>query len=296
MLVRARSIFNTLCMQTEQIRALPGVQAVLEGTVPGKDVVIIAGIHGNEPCGMRAFDEILPTLAIDAGRVTFMLGNPKAIERGVRFIDANLNRLFKPDELIPDTQKSSYEYARSRELMPLLAQADFVLDIHSSGTVGSTPFAICDRQRVSETRILPFPILSYGWDTLEPGGTDDFVTGRGGFGVCVECGYHEDAEAVVRAQASIFAFLAMSGALQLSSESDSGVAQQEIEVLRIHKTATNFTPSRFFSDFEKVSSGMLLGRDGEEEITAPFDGVVIFVRTRLAPGEEAFILGRIVSD
>jgi len=283
-------------MQTEQIRALPGVQAVLEGIRSGNDVVIIAGVHGNETCGIRAFEEILPTLAIDAGRVTFVLGNPKAIERGVRFIDANLNRLFKSDESISDTQKSSYEYARSRELMPLLAQADFVLDVHSSGTVGSTPFAICDKRRVTETRDLPFPILSYGWDTLEPGGTDDFVTGRGGYGVCVECGYHDDAEAIVRARVSMYAFLALSGAIQNPPGGGQGYAQQEIEVLHIHKTATNFTPTRFFSDFERVSSGLLLGRDGEAEITAPFDGVVVFVRTRQAPGEEAFIFGRIASD
>lgn len=279
-------------MESNQIKAISGVQAVLEAERPGKDVVIIAGIHGNETCGMRAFDEILPTLTIDAGRVTFILGNPKAIELGVRFVDVNLNRLFKSDELITDTQKSSYEYARSRELMPLLAQADLVLDIHSSGTVGSTPFAICDRQRVTETRGLPFSVLSYGWDVLEPGGTDDFVTGSGGYGVCIECGFHEDAEAVERACTSIYAFLNMAGAIQYVPDSTTVTAQQEIEVLHIHKTNSDFTPSKFFGDFEPVSSGVVLGIDGEEEVIAPFDGVVIFVRTRQSPDEEAFILGR----
>ena len=282
-------------MESNQIKAIWGVQAVLEGTMPGKDVVIIAGIHGNETCGMRAFDEILPTLTIDAGRVTFIFGNPRAIELGVRFVDVNLNRLFKSDELIPDAQKSSYEYARSRELMPLLAQADLVLDIHSSGTVGSTPFAICDRQRVTETRDLPFSVLSYGWDTLEPGGTDDFVTGSGGYGVCIECGFHDDAEAVERARTSIYAFLNMAGAIQSVPDSTAVTAQQEIEVLHIHKTNCNFTPNKFFGDFEPVSSGMVLGIDGEEEVIAPFDGVVIFVRTRQSSNEEAFILGRISS-
>lgn len=281
-------------MTTENIKKIPGVQMVLEGPLPGRDVLIIAGIHGNEPCGMRAFDEILPTLTIDAGRATFVLGNPKAIELGVRYVDQNLNRLFKPDAMLSDAQKLSYEYARSRELMPLLAEADMVLDIHSSGTVDSTPFAICDRTRIAETCALPFSLLSYGWDVLEPGGTDDFVTGNGGYGVCIECGYHDDVEAVARARTSIYAFLNLAGAIQHVPDCTTVSAQHEIEVLHIHKTNCNFVPNKFFSDFEPVSSGMVIGTDGEDEVKAPFDGVVIFVRSRQSSGEEAFILGRII--
>lgn len=280
-------------MTTEEIRAIPGVQAVLEGTEPGKDIVIVAGIHGNETCGIRAFEQVLPSLSIECGRVTFVLGNLKAIESGMRFVEQNLNRLFKADELLTDAQKSSYEYARSRELLPLLVIADAVLDIHSSGTVGSTPFAICDRSRISDTDFLPFSIVSYGWDALEPGGTDDFVTSQGGVGFCIECGYHEDPEAVGRAVDSIYAFLGIFGAASEVPTVQLPASRRHIEVTRIHKTRENFVSLRHFADFEAVTKGMVIGTDGTEDIAVPSDGVVIFVRERMNPGEEAFIFGRV---
>jgi len=69
-------------------------------------VVITVAIHGNEPCGVLATNELLKEgfFAFAAGgpdsppwpahlkSLTILLGNPQAFQTNVRFIDSNLNR------------------------------------------------------------------------------------------------------------------------------------------------------------------------------------------------------------
>ncbi len=72
----------------------------LTSSVPGPTVVLLAGVHGDEPCGLQAFGRIIPQLKIIRGRVIFELGNVQAIKRGERECDTNLNRMFRSDELL----------------------------------------------------------------------------------------------------------------------------------------------------------------------------------------------------
>ncbi len=281
-------------MTTKEILSVSGVRVVLEGAMPGKDVVIVVGIHGNETCGMQAVENLLPTLnnasEIVSGRVTFVYGNLRAIDAGVRFVEQNLNRLFRIDDELTHDQKASYEYERSRELMPLFKSADALLDIHSSGTKDTVPFVICNEESMELAKTFPFPIVSYGWDNLEPGGTDDFVIRHGKIGLCVECGYHNEPGAIERAEQAIQIFLRAMGCIEFDLVA-LDEAPRIVHVHHIHKTQTNFTPARYFPDFEKVVKGELVGIDGDNQVHAANDGVVIFVRNRQARGEEAFILG-----
>ncbi len=267
--------------------------SVLEGAEPGKNLVIMAGVHGNEPCGVNAFERLLPELVISRGRVTFVLGNPRAIERNVRFTEANLNRLFRPDNELPEAAKATYEYRRSRELLPLLEAADAVLDVHSSGTEDTLPFAICSARSLGTAQQLGFPIVSYGWDAIEPGGTDDYAERFGAEGICIECGYHEDPLTVDRAIDAIRRFLAIQGAYELPT-SDARLPMKTVRVESIYKTTIGFAPTKVFNDFEPVMKGLCIGMDGSVRIKAPDDGLVVFVRERSGPNEEAFIFGRYV--
>mgnify|MGYP000718108240 CR=1 FL=1 len=75
----------------------------------GSTNMILVGVHGNERCGIDAINELLPTLKIVRGRVLIAYGNPKAIAQNMRYTEANLNRLFKSDEMLSEKEKSSYE-------------------------------------------------------------------------------------------------------------------------------------------------------------------------------------------
>src|SRR3989344_287896 len=85
---------------------------------PGNTLVVLAGIHGNEICGVKAFDSMINNLTIESGKVYFIYANLEAIKQNKRFIDYNLNRLFK--RKIPKEAFGSLEAKTAKEIMPYL--------------------------------------------------------------------------------------------------------------------------------------------------------------------------------
>ena len=263
----------------------------LIGQKEGATSIILVGVHGNERCGIKAFEKLLPILEIETGRVLFMYGNPKAIEQNMRSTEANLNRMFKPDNLLSEQEKQSYEYTRSQTLKKYLDQADVLLDIHASFTPESRAFIICEQNAKDIVKHLPFDLLVHGFDNVEPGGTDYYMNSKGKIGVCIECGYLDDPNSENIAQKSILSFLAAQGHI---SEPTKEYSQAEISMYSIYLTETdNFILSKTFRDFEKVTKGQLIGMDGERGVRADRDSIILFAQNRTNAGDEGFLLGTI---
>jgi hypothetical protein len=100
-------------------------------------ILVIGGMHGNEPLGKDVVELFIrqPVEEIDT-----VLANERAIDRDCRFIENDLNRCFPGDPSSPD-----YEAQRASELLSLTKQYDIVLDFHNTycpdndcGFVGST--------------------------------------------------------------------------------------------------------------------------------------------------------------
>ena len=91
----------------------------------GRTVRIVAGQHGNERGPVRA---------LEAYGIDFELGNPKAYEKNVRFIDQDLNASYNVDE-------NTHESARAEEILGCISPDDVVLDFHTTSAKGP-PFAI----------------------------------------------------------------------------------------------------------------------------------------------------------
>jgi succinylglutamate desuccinylase len=64
----------------------------------GLDLLLSAGIHGNETAPIELLDRLLHDIARGdlkpRARVLFLFGNPEAIRRGERFVEQDVNRLF----------------------------------------------------------------------------------------------------------------------------------------------------------------------------------------------------------
>ncbi|WP_299261217.1 succinylglutamate desuccinylase [uncultured Kushneria sp.] len=110
--------------------ALPGVSVVeyAPGVIalwpqassePPGATIISAGIHGDETAPIELFGELLA--ALDAGQLhvgapaLLILGNRRAIAKGQRYLDTNLNRLFRRETLLQDDNR--FECLRALELM-----------------------------------------------------------------------------------------------------------------------------------------------------------------------------------
>ncbi len=82
----------------------------------GLDLLLSAGIHGNETAPIELLDELLQRIASGAlqprARILFMLGNPAAMRTGERYIEQDLNRLFSGRH----EESSGCEALRANEL------------------------------------------------------------------------------------------------------------------------------------------------------------------------------------
>jgi len=71
----------------------------IQGAAEGPLLVLFAGIHGNEPAGIRAIDGLAEELIARSeeflGTLYVITGNQRALELGVRYIDTDLNRLWE---------------------------------------------------------------------------------------------------------------------------------------------------------------------------------------------------------
>jgi len=85
----------------------------------------VTAVHGNE---------IMPTLALASIGESQVIANPRALARGVRFAELDLNASF-------GMSGSTYEEKRARVLSEIIDKDKLVIDFHSFA-VESEPFAI----------------------------------------------------------------------------------------------------------------------------------------------------------
>ncbi len=69
-----------------------------EGLDNGLDLLLSAGIHGNETAPIELLDRLLRGIARNElkprARILFLFGNPDAMRRGERYLEQDINRLF----------------------------------------------------------------------------------------------------------------------------------------------------------------------------------------------------------
>nr|XP_056706926.1 N-acyl-aromatic-L-amino acid amidohydrolase (carboxylate-forming) [Euleptes europaea] len=131
-----------------------------------KRVAVCGGTHGNEMSGIflaKHWVQDPSELQRDTFHATPFLGNPHAIEKGVRYIERDLNRTFSAEFLnLKDSDIGSYEVQRAWEVNQIFgpkgsSQAyDFMFDLHNT-TSNMGTCLIVD----SEHCLLPMHMCNY---------------------------------------------------------------------------------------------------------------------------------------
>lgn len=270
---------------------LKGEIVELAGKLNGPTSIILAGVHGDEICGVEAIKNLLPTLKVEKGRVLIVLGNPRAYKKNKRFSQANLNRMFNEARLISRKEKKSYEYKRAQFLKKYLNQASALLDVHASFTPKSRTFVIAEKNAGEVLKYLPFDLVVSGFDKIQPGGTDYYMNRQGKIGICVECGFLGEKKSISVAEKSITSFLKERGHIRGALK---GRKQKNINIYTMYKTKTDkFRLLKPFDDFAPVKKGAVIGIDGKRKIRAAKNSLVLFARDRDKIGEEAFLLAEL---
>jgi succinylglutamate desuccinylase len=263
-----------------------------EGALPGKTLAVFAGIHGNEKAGVHALQNIIPTIQIDSGTVYFVFANPPAIEKDTRYINKNLNRLFSRD-----VRGDEYEVSRAHELMDILDQCDALLDLHSYNSPTGDPFAITEANGFEFVSKIDVPIVASGFGDMGYG-TDDYMYRNGKIGICLECGTSNNYEHFTPyAEKAVRQFLAHFGVIEDVITSPSPITQTFVTVKKLIKKQTEqFSFSKDFKDFELLPTDSPFITDGDTEVYAEENEVILFPRADVPVGEEVCIIGEFVRN
>ncbi|MDR3673607.1 MAG: succinylglutamate desuccinylase/aspartoacylase family protein [Holophaga sp.] len=137
---------------------------VLDSGRPGPRVLVVGGIHGNEPSGALAAAVLAQGRRPVRGRLTVLAeANPEALQAGERSAHRpgaqDLNRVFPGGAAGPDARRAAEVFALARD-------ADLVLDLHEEGPLWPEPDLA--------TLVVSPPAAGFAMDLLEA------LEGRGG--------------------------------------------------------------------------------------------------------------------
>jgi predicted deacylase len=287
---------------------LPGVWS-FAAEQPGPHVALVALIHGNEIAGGLLLARWLEQgLRPARGRLTFVLANLAAFARFdpadptlSRFVDEDLNRVWCDKVL--DGPRDSAELRRARELRPLLAGVDVLLDLHSmlwpsdplilAGSslaartlgqrLGVPPLVVSDQGHSTGRRLIDHAAFS--------------APGSRRTALLVEAGQHWEAATLATLEACATALLRETGLLPGGPLPRPPARAAEVTRTVIAGTHGFAFVQNFRGGTVIPERNTLLALDGETEIRTPHDDCLLVMPSpRTMRGHTAVRLARFVED
>lgn len=285
---------------------------------PGPTLFVLAGIHGNEPAGVKACERVFARLEQEQptlrGRFIALRGNRQALAEQCRFLTRDLNRGW--GHLAIDRLRKLPEHERSPEDIEQLELLDaFVeiersaagpllfVDLHTSSAEGS-PF-LCLADTIDNRRVglsTGVPIILGIEETIE-GASLEWFADRGIASFAVEGGQHDSDEAIANHEAVLWGLLTRLGILSPDFvdlaphrerlERAIGSAPSIVEIVHreVISPEDDFRMEPGFENFSPVAKGQLLAKARHGEIQAP-NACHVMLPLYQAQGDDGFFLAR----
>ena len=293
----------------------------VRGAAPGPMLVVVAGIHGNEPAGVLAARRVHARLQAFGlalrGDLVLLAGNVAALARGVRSVARDLNRGWTRERLasLPAASDASSEDLEQRQLYDAIESARrdargpvTFLDLHSTSAHG-IPFAMAhDRPAELEfSRQFPLPVI-VGLLELVDSTLLEFLRREGCMTLGIEAGQNDAESSIDHHEAVLWIALAAVGLAPPETLPELAQCRRLLaaargqlpHVMRIEHRHAISPADRFemlpgFANIERVREGQLLARDRGGEIRAERNGILLLPLYQ-AQGDDGFFLGREVAE
>jgi len=285
-------------------------------TNKGPVLIVLAGVHGNEPAGVealiRVFDQLNEMKPEFHGLLLGLRGNIRGLRARKRYIDVDLNRMWYESRINQLLEKNYVptlvEEQELQELLPIIDQCTanrsekYLLDLHTTSAPNGL-FSIVtshfDNFELAST--LHVPVVFGLADALECT-TNQFMIYRSIRGLAFEAGQHLDPTSIDRHQAAIWLMLERIKCIEARSinllddyhECLIRAAKDlphYVKVLYRHRISPedHFHMYRGFSNFHQVYKGEPLGRDKNGEVICPYSGRILMPLYQ-QQGEDGFYL------
>ena len=296
-----------------------------EGKERGPLLIVFGAMHGNEPAGVKALEQMFDMLKhepnqnpdfIFYGKMVGLIGNLNAYRQGKRFIKKDLNRQFTDENVKRVNNSPTSELdAEDIELKELLAAIHFeietyqpdkivFLDFHTTTAFGGI-FTIPQEtpESLAIAVELHAPVVK-GLLTNLKGTTLHYFTeenfGKGTVAVTFESGQHNEPLSVNRAIAALTNCMRTIGCVEAAHienrhdkiliEFSTGLPKIA-ELITIHNIQPNdnFVMVPNYKNFQTVKKGEMLARDRHGEIHAIEDGLILMPLYQ-KQGDDGFFL------
>lgn len=293
------------------------ILGAFSGSTPGPLLVVIGAVHGNEPAGVLAIQAIIKQLETEQrersdfffrGKIVGLVGNLQAYRTGMRFLEQDLNRAWRPESLekilAAPTATLAAEALEVSQLFHLLVeicraaakQKIVFLDLHTTSAEGGVfSIPVDGNESLALAKQLGAPAIMGLQKSID--GTFLKFASEGGFTtsvaessapLCVafESGQHESAQSVWRAQAAITRCLRALGSIgedtMKASEAQTPVPlwPQSPPVLELRYShhigqGDGFRMRPGYANFQPIQKGEHLADDIHGPVHAPEQGLIL---------------------
>lgn len=146
--------------------------------------LFIGATHGNEEFSLDVLRRLEDKYPKNKWGYDWIVGNPRALESGTRYVEVDLNR-----SAPGDSESSLYEERRAAEIVELSQRYSFVIDLHGSdsdcGIVTIIPYPTLPNILLAATLPIQRNVIWYSQDSLQKGPLVQFTDCPG---VEIECG------------------------------------------------------------------------------------------------------------
>ncbi len=307
---------------------LSRVIGLVEGPDEGPSVVAVGGMHGNEPSGVEALQEITENLKEKSrffnGRFLALRGNIPALERKVRYIDEDMNRIWFPsiiDEIrrTPERELASSERREIKGLLNILDKflpenpknsphPVVIADLHSFSAEGSM-FAITapSSRNIGLFSKLHVPLV-FGIEKTLRGAALRFYQDLGNITFALEGGHHQNEVTKDNNAAAMLAMLDEIGCIDssdlpafsrhekyLKEQNKRLPAQVKLVYQHLVEPHDSFKMRPGFKNFQPIKEGEWLAKDNSGKILAQCDGYILMPLYQ-QQGNDGFFIAREVES
>ncbi len=294
-------------MNQEDSRIIGAYETGTEGPL----LFISAGIHGNEPSGVRALKKVFKVLAKERpeikGKVVGVYGNRTALKKGVRYIDEDLNRTWT-EKNVNAKIKDTNEKREMFEIIDVLKShsdesnsKSYFLDCHTTSS-DSLPYISVQNVGNNDAWAHRFPVyIIRGFSDIVFGCIDHYLSRTGVTGFVFEGGQHESKDATVYHEGMMWLALVEACGLDLKTFSDFPKAVEELlkqkekqktfEIIHRHSLGENdsFEMQPGYENFQAIEKGEFLAIKNGEQVLSRWDAF-IFMPLYQSQGNDGFFV------
>lgn len=295
------------------------------GIKDGPLLIVFGGLHGNEPAGIKAIELMFKMLEVEpitnpdfqyAGSFLGIIGNLQAYQKGERFIDRDLNRMWTDDNvhrimntpynILVNEDKELYEINEliRMEIDRLKPQKIIVLDLHTTSSFGGIFSIPTDAEESTKIAIeLHAPVVKGMLNGISGTTLHYFNTRNLGIptvAVAFESGQHDEEISMNRAIAAITNCMKIIGSIEaahVENRHDAILIEYSknlpkvTELIYKHSVAAgdNFRMLPNYKNFQPIRKGEILAVNEDGEIKAPEDALILMPLYQ-KQGDDGFFL------